>query len=120
MSFLGQQQGVYFAVIFIIIQNLCLIYCNVSNAKAARRGPGTDKKNWFRLVSLTSKVRFKIWPSLPARNRRHMFQPLMDRHYFPSNINSLFKYAFNITSLVTAWQVVDLVHTLIMEFFEKP
>ena len=120
MSFLGQQQGVYFAVIFIIIQNLCLIYCNVSNAKAAGRGPGTDKKNWFRLVSLTSKVRFKIWPPLPARNRRHMFQHLMDRHYFPLNINSLFKYAFNITSLVTAWQVVNLVHTLIMEFFEKP
>ena len=94
MSFLGQQQGVYFAVIFIIIQNLCLIYCNVSNAKAARRGPGTDKKNWFRLVSLTSTVRFKIWPPLPARNRRNMFQHLMDRHYFPSNINSLFKYAF--------------------------
>ena len=120
MSFLGQQQGVYFAVIFIIIQNLCLIYCNVSNAKAARRGRGTDKKNWFRLVSLMSKVRFKIWPPLPARNRRNMFQHLMDRHYFPSNINSLFKYAFNITSLVTAWQVVDLVHTLIVEFFEKP
>ena len=33
------------AVTFVIIQNLCLTYGNVSNAKAARRGPDTDKKN---------------------------------------------------------------------------
>ena len=48
-----------------------------------------------------------------------MFQHLMDKHYFPLNINCLFEYAYNITLLVTAWQVVGLVDTLIMEFFEK-
>ena len=42
---LSRSTEVYFAVTFVIIQNLCLIYCNVSNAEAARRGPGTDKKN---------------------------------------------------------------------------
>ena len=42
---LSRSTGIYFAVTFVIIQNLYLIYCNVSNAKAARRGPGTDKKN---------------------------------------------------------------------------
>ena len=34
---LSRSTGVYFAVIDVIIQNLRLIYCNVSNAKAARR-----------------------------------------------------------------------------------
>ena len=33
---LSRSTGVYFAVIDVIIQNLRLIYCNVSNAKAAR------------------------------------------------------------------------------------
>ena len=36
---------IYFAVTFVINQNLCLIYCNVSNPKAVRRDLGTDKKN---------------------------------------------------------------------------
>ena len=43
----------------------------------------------------------------------------MNRHYFSLNINSLFKYAFNITSLAAAWQVAVLVAALMMEFFEK-
>ena len=33
---LSKSTGVYFAAIDVIIQNLRLIYCNVSNAKAAR------------------------------------------------------------------------------------
>ena len=68
---LSKSTGVYFAVTFVIIQNLCLIYgigklvmsqMQKRHAEAWAR----TRKNKFRLVSLTSKVRFKIWPSLPA------------------------------------------------------